>query len=130
MVKAYTAMMNAAAARYDANPRVEGFILQESALSFNGEYSQDVADGGTYTAAAWRDALVEIVDECGAAFSQSRCMAFLNFIRGGQQYLNDVSAALAAVPDNRGCMSGPDLLPNSNRALLKQGQRLRGAGPA
>ena len=40
-------------------------------------------------------------------------MAYLNFIRGGQQYLHDVSAAIAAVPNNRGCMSGPDLLPNS-----------------
>jgi len=113
VLKAYTAMMRAAAARYNSNPRVEGFIIQESALSLNGEYSQDIAAGGTYTAAAWRDALVEIVEECGAAFSQSRCMAFLNFIRGGQQYLNDVSAALEAVPNNRGCMSGPDLLPNS-----------------
>ena len=40
-------------------------------------------------------------------------MAYLNFIRGGQQYLHDVSAAIAKVPNNRGCMSGPDLLPNS-----------------
>ena len=49
VVQAYTAMMKAAAERYDANPRVEGLIFQESALGFNGAYSQDVADGGTYT---------------------------------------------------------------------------------
>lgn len=43
-------------AKYDGNHRVEGVIVQESALSLNGAYSQDVADGGTYTAEAWRDA--------------------------------------------------------------------------
>lgn len=109
---AYVRMMKAAAARYDANPRVEGFILQESALGFNGQYTQDVGAGGTYTAAKWRDALVHVVQQCGAAFQRSRCLAFLNFIRNGQQYLNDVSRALSAIPDNRGCMSGPDLLPD------------------
>ena len=113
VVQAYAAMMRAAAKRYDANPRVEGFVLQESALGFNGAYSQDVADGGTYTPAAWRDALVDLVQACGSAFRQSRCMAFLNFLRGGQRYLNDVAGAIAAVPDNRACVSGPDLLPDS-----------------
>ena len=112
MVKAYTAMMKAAAARYDGNPRVEGFILQESALGFNGPYSQDVAAGGTYTAIAWRDALIELVRQCSAAFSQSRCMSYVNFIRGGQQYLDDISNAISAIPDNRACLSGPDLLPD------------------
>jgi hypothetical protein len=112
VVKAYTAMMRAMAVRYDANPRVEGFILQESALGFNGAYSQDVADGGTYTARAWRDALIQLVGQCSAAFSRSRCTTFLNFIRNGQQYLQDVSAAISAVPNNRACLSGPDLLPD------------------
>ena len=110
---AYNKMMKAAAARYNANPRVEGFILQESALGFNGEYSQDPAAGGTYTATKWRDALVDMVTQCGAAWSNSRCLAFLNFLKGGQQYLNDVSRALSAIPNNRGCMSGPDLLPDA-----------------
>jgi hypothetical protein len=112
VANAYIKMMRAAAARYDGNPRVEGFVIQESALSLSGEYSQDVADGGTYTAEAWRDALINIVGQCGSAFKQSRCLAFLNFIRNGQAYLNDVSRALSAIPDNRGCMSGPDLLPD------------------
>jgi hypothetical protein len=109
---AYVRMMKAAAKRYDSHPRVEGFVLQESALGFNGEYSQDVGAGGTYTAAKWRDALVDMVAQCGNAFSHSRCLAFLNFLKGGQQYLNDVSRAISAIPDNRGCMSGPDLLPD------------------
>ena len=120
VVAAYVAMLRAAAARYDAQPRVEGFVIQESALGFNGSYSQDVADGGTYTAAAWRDALVTIVEACGSAFRQSRCMAFMNFIRGGQRYLNDVAATLAAVPDNRGCLSGPDLLPDSRSLYAEE----------
>ena len=113
VVKAYAAMMKAAAARYDGNARVEGLILQESALGFSGEYSQDVVDGGTYTAEAWRDALVELVGQCAAAFSSSRCMSYLNFLRGGQQYLYDVSTAIASVPDHRACISGPDILPNA-----------------
>jgi hypothetical protein len=110
---AYVAMMAAAGARYDSHPRVEGLVTQETALGFNGEFTQDVASGGTYTAAAWRDALIRLVDECGTAFSRSRCIHFLNFIRGGQRYLHDVSAAISAVPDNRACMSGPDLLPDA-----------------
>ncbi len=112
-VKAYVALMKAAAARYNDNPRIEGLILQESSLGFNGAYSQDVADGGTYTAEAWRDALIELVGQCGAAFSQGHCISFMNFIRGGQQYLYDVSAAIAAVPGNGACLSGPDLLPDN-----------------
>jgi hypothetical protein len=115
VANAYIKMMRAAAARYDGNPRVEGFIIQESALSLTGAHSQDVADGGTYTAEAWRDALINIVGQCGSAFTQSRCVAFLNFIRGGQAYLNDVSRALSAIPNNRGCMSGPDLLPDEKQ---------------
>jgi hypothetical protein len=111
---AYGRMMKAAGQRYDANPRVEGFVLQESALGFNGEYSQDVAAGGTYTAARWRDALVDLVTQCGSAFSSSRCLVFLNFLKGGQQYLHDVSRAISAIPGNRGCMSGPDLLPDES----------------
>ncbi|MCE3284593.1 MAG: hypothetical protein K0R70_849 [Steroidobacteraceae bacterium] len=114
VVEAYAAMMRAAAARYDANPRVEGLIMQETALGFSGAYSQDVADGGTYTAEAWRDALVQLVSQCGSTFARSRCVSFLNFIRGGQQYLETVAAAIAAVPDNRACVSGPDLLPDQS----------------
>jgi hypothetical protein len=68
---AYVQMMRAAAQRYDDHPRVEGLVLQESALGFTDGYSQDVADGGTYTATAWRDALSTLVTECGAAFAQS-----------------------------------------------------------
>lgn len=112
MVAAYAAMMKAAAARYDRNPRIEGLIIQESSLGFNGAYSQDVADGGTYTPRAWRDALITIIDQCASAFARSRCMAFLNFLRGGQSYLDDISAAITSVPNNQVCFSGPDLLPN------------------
>jgi len=112
VVQAYVAMMRAAAAHFDGNPRIEGLLLQESSLSLNGTRSQDVADGGTYTPIAWRDALIEIIDQCAAAFASSRCAPFLNFLRGGQSYLNDISAAISAIPDNRVCISGPDLLPN------------------
>ena len=110
---AYVAMMKAAAAHFDNNPRVEGLILQESSLSLNGGYSQDVGSGGTYTPTAWRDALITIIDQCAAAFATSRCMPFLNFLRGGQSYLYDISAAISAVPNNQVCFSGPDLLPNN-----------------
>jgi hypothetical protein len=110
---AYVSMMQAAAAHYDANPGVEGWVVQESALGFTGSLSQDVPAGGTYTAEAWRDALMHIVSECGAAFRQSRCLLFLNFIRGGQRYLDDVAGAIAAVPENRACFSGPDILPGA-----------------
>jgi hypothetical protein len=108
---AYIAMMKAAAARYDANPRVEGIIFEESALSLGD--AQDVANGGTYTPLAWRNALIALVDGGAAAFPHSRVLAFLNFIRGGQAYLDDVSAAISAVPNNQACYSGPDLLPDN-----------------
>ena len=113
VLKPYVAMMQAAAARYDSNPRVEGFILQESSLSLDGTYSQDEADGGTYSAPAWRDALVELINQCAASFAHSRCVSFLNFIRHGQAYLADVSAAISAIPDNQVCFSGPDVLPDA-----------------
>jgi hypothetical protein len=110
---AYVSMLQAAAAHYDANPGVEGWVVQETALGFNGSFSQDVSAGGTYTPAGWRDALMHIVSECGAAFSRSRCLVFLNFIHGGQRYLSDVAASIAAVPENRACFSGPDILPGA-----------------
>jgi hypothetical protein len=115
---AYIAMMQAAATHFDSNPHVEGFIIQESALSFNGAYSQDVADGGTYEASAWRDALINIINQCAASFATSRCVAFLNFLNGGQSYLNDISAAISAIPNNQVCFSGPDVLPNSPALFL------------
>ncbi len=109
---AYIAMMRAAAAHFDRNPRIEGFIIQESSLGFRGEYSQNVGSGGTYTPTAWRNALINIISECAATFRNSRCVSFLNFIQGNQSYLNDISAAISAIPDNQVCISGPDLLPN------------------
>lgn len=119
VVAAYSAMMRAAAERFDRNPRVEGMVIQESSLGLSGKYSQDRADGGTYTPAAWRDALIDIIDKCAAAFATSRCATFLNFLRGAQSYLYNVSAAISAVPNNRVCISGPDLLPN-NPALYQE----------
>ena len=118
VTSAYVQMVKAAAARYDRNPRVEGLVIQESSLALNGRYSQDVRDGGTYTPGAWRNALIQVIDHCSAAFAHSHCMAFLNFLRGGQSYLHDVSAAISSVPGNRACISGPDLLPN-NPALYE-----------
>jgi hypothetical protein len=50
-------------------------------------------------------------------------MSFLNFLRGGQAYLYDVSDAISAVPENRACMSGPDLLPG-NTTLYKDRNRV------
>jgi hypothetical protein len=46
VVNAYSAMMKAAAAHFDRNPRIEGFIIQESSLGFNGKYAQDAGNGG------------------------------------------------------------------------------------
>jgi hypothetical protein len=123
VMNAYVDMMWAAAARFDHNPRVEGLILQESSLSLNGAYAQDLATGGTYTPTAWRDALITLIGQCSTAFANSRCMAFLNFLRGGQALLNDVSAAISAIPDNQACFSGPDVLPNSP-ALYRNNNRV------
>ncbi len=114
VVNAFKAMLTALAAQYDGNPRVEGLILQESALGFSGDESQDVADGGTYTALKWRDALIEIIQHSATVFATSRTMPFLNFLRGGQAYLYDISDALAEIPDDRGCFSGPDILPDNS----------------
>jgi len=113
VVGPYVDMMWAAAAHFDQNPHVEGLILQESSLGLNGAYSQDLAAGGTYTPLAWRDALIALINQCSAAFANSRCVAFLNFLNGNQSYLNDVSAAISAIPDNQVCFSGPDVLPNA-----------------
>ncbi len=108
---AYVAMMKAAASHFDRNPRIEGFIIQESSLGFSGPYSQAVNHGGTYTPTAWRNSLIHIISDCAAAFSTSRCVSFLNFLQGGQSYLYDISAAISSIPNNQVCISGPDLLP-------------------
>lgn len=109
---AYNSMLRAAAAHFRSNPRIEGFIIQESSLGFSGRYSQDAGSGGTYTPTAWRDSLINIISDCAAAFSNTRCMAFVNFVRGNQSYVADISAAISAIPNDRACLSGPDLLPN------------------
>ena len=54
-----------------------------------------------------------LATSCANAFATSRCTPFLNFLRGGQTYLNDVSAAITAIPNNQVCFSGPDILPNN-----------------
>jgi hypothetical protein len=122
VLQAYVAMLKAAATRFDGNPRVEGVIFQESSTGFDGAYSQDVADGGSYTATAYRDALIELVNQCAASFVASRCVAFLNWLNGGQSLLYDVSAAISAIPGNQACFSGPDVLPN-NVPLYKNNNR-------
>ena len=78
-----------------------------------------MANGGTYTSIAWRDALINIISQCAAEFATSRCVSFLNFLSGGQSYLYDISAAISAVPNNQVCFSGPDLLPNSPSLYIK-----------
>ncbi len=115
---AYVSMLRAAAAHFRSNPRIEGFVIQESSLGFNGRYSQDMGSGGTYTPMAWRDSLISIISECTAAFANSHCMAFVNFLRGNQSYVSDISAAISAIPGHRACLSGPDLLPNEPALYL------------
>jgi hypothetical protein len=118
---AYVRLMRALATRYDANPRFEGFVMQETALGFYDAYSQDLAAGGTYTASKWRDALARFVNECGIAFKQSRCMVFANFVRGDLDALKALSRVIAAVPNNKVCLSGPDLLPDNRSLFNHQG---------
>lgn len=108
----FGALLTAAGKRYDANAKVEGVVLQESSTSFIGAYAQE-PPVGTYSAEAWRDGLIDLSRRCAAAFPSSRCMQFLNFIRGGNGYLDDVAQAIAAIPRNQACVSGPDLLPGS-----------------
>ena len=67
--------------------------------------------------------MIELIGQCGTAFSQSRCMVFMNFLRGGQEYLHDISAAIETVSDNRACFSGPDLLPD-NRTLYDRNNKV------
>lgn len=109
--EAYNRMLSALGERFETNPRIEGVILQESALGFSGAFSQD-PPMGTYTPEAWRDSLIDIITHCTDAFPTSHCMAFLNFIRGNQSYLNDISSAMQMVPNDRACFSGPDILPD------------------
>jgi hypothetical protein len=116
--EAYTSMLRAAAAHFRSNPRIEGFIIQESSLGFSGRYSQDRGSGGTYTPIAWRDSLINIISQCAAAFANTRCMAFVNFLRGNQSYVSDISAAISSIPNHRACLSGPDLLPNEPALYL------------
>ncbi len=113
---AYNNMVGALGARFDGEANVEGVILQESALGFRGAFSQSVADGGTYTPEAWRDSLIDIIEQCTVSFPTSRCTSFLNFLEGGQRYLYDISAAIGAIPNDQACFAGPDLLPD-NRSL-------------
>jgi hypothetical protein len=114
---AYAKMIAAAGARYDANPRVEGLTFEESSTSLNGAYSQSPPTG-TYNAQDYRDSLISLIDSCDTAFPHSRCLSFLNFLDGGQEYLYDVSSALEKLSGNRGCMGGPDLLPGNTTLYL------------
>lgn len=111
---AYAKMIAAAGARYDLNPRVEGLTFEESATSLDGKYPPPPS----YSAATYRDALIALIDQCDKSFPHSRCLSFLNFLEGGQQYLYDISAALEKVPNDRGCFGGPDLLPGNSTLYL------------
>jgi hypothetical protein len=102
---------------YDSNANVEGFQLQESAVSSTGAYVDDATAGGDYTGTKWATSIVSIMQNCSTDFPTSRCMAFLNQIQGNQAGLGTVSAALSALPFNQGCYSGPDILP-ANAGLV------------
>jgi hypothetical protein len=106
----------------NGNHNVEGFVMQESAISMTGNYVDDATVGGDYTAAGWTNAIIASMQYCSSSWPHSRCMAFLNQIQGGGANaglpsMQQVSLALSALPFNQGCYSGPDILP-ANAGLV------------
>ncbi len=98
--------------RFDCDPNFEGIALQETALSMD---PADLRAAG-YTADKYRDALIRLLQGATAGLQRSRVFWYMNFLPGGQQYLDDIAKAIAGTGV---VMGGPDILPD-NEALAQR----------
>jgi hypothetical protein len=92
-------------AAFDTHPRFEGVALSESALGVDSEVLQ--AEG--YTAARYRDSLIDVLRSINASMPRSRVFWYGNFIPWGQQYLHDIANAVGS---QGVALGGPDVLPD------------------
>jgi hypothetical protein len=124
----YNAMLTHLGAQYDGKQNIIGFQQEESAVSTNGSYDDTPASGGDYVGTTYASSLASIMTQCGTAFPTSNCMDFLNQIQGNASGLGTVAAALAAIPNHRGCYSGPDILPDDANLVAGTYQYLNAYG--
>jgi hypothetical protein len=108
VVGRFTALVQALAKSFDADPAFEGIAIQESALMI----SPSVQRAQGYTPEKYRDALITILTESSHAMEHSQMFWYMNHLDGRDDYLADVAAALIS---SRVVMGGPDILPYRKR---------------
>lgn len=106
VVERWVRLVQALGARFDANPNFEGVGTEESSPSLDDERLK--ANG--YTADAYRDALIEMLQRTAEALPRSRVFWYMNFMPGNQKYIAQVAAAVAPYGV---AMGGPDVLPDN-----------------
>ncbi|GHU99151.1 hypothetical protein FACS1894159_02730 [Bacteroidia bacterium] len=107
-VERYVAMVEAIAARFDAEPFFEGIIVQESGLGMNAPELSRLGGEVAYSSGQYAAALGQYLSGAAQALSRSRTVWFINWLEGG-----------VAVPDSLICkliplqvvVAGPDILP-------------------
>ena len=106
VVDRFVRLVAALGSEFDCSPNFEGVALQESALSLE---TATLSDAG-YTAAKYRDALVQLLRGAAAAVPRSRVFWYMNYLPGKQSYLADVAGAVTGTGV---VMGGPDILPDN-----------------
>ncbi|CAN5335280.1 hypothetical protein BH24PSE2_BH24PSE2_21090 [soil metagenome] len=99
------ALVTALGQRFDSNPYFEGIATQESAPGLDGATLK--ATG--YTAAKYRDALIDVLSHATVVMPSSRVFWMMNFLPQNQSYIGDVADAVK----NLGVvLGGPDIMPD------------------
>jgi len=111
VVERFNKLLVAIADRFDCTANFEGLAIQESALSLE----DAVLAEHNYSAAAYRDSLIDVLTTARDNLPHSQVFWYMNFLTKKQSYLNEVADAIAG---DGMVMGGPDILPD-NRSLRK-----------
>lgn len=98
--------------RFDCDPNFEGIGFQETALGLD----PAALRAAGYTADGYRDSLIKLLQGATAGLQRSRVFWYMNFLPGGQQYLDDIARSVVGTGV---VMGGPDILPD-NAALAQR----------
>lgn len=109
VVGRFNALTKALGAQFDKNAAFEGIATQETALGLE----SPALNSHGYTAAKYRDALINMLGTASANMPTSRVFWLMNFLVGGQDMIGDIAKAVAP----KGViMGGPDVWPD-NKSL-------------
>jgi len=106
VVRQFSALIEAMGKRFDKHPAFEGVGFQETSLSL----PDGALNARKYTPQKYKEAILEVLTAATSSFPRSQVFWFQNFLKGRQEYLDQIANTMAS----KGiALGGPDVLPDS-----------------